>query len=771
MIVNTTKQSDMSTIGDMRQIEATVDVKNLAFMATLLSSNLYSKPEESFLREIVSNAWDAHVEAGNTNKPVIIKIKGNDVTIRDYGTGLSQEDFEDLYCKIGSSTKRDSNAYIGKFGLGHLSPLAVSNIVNISDYYNGKVYNYIMVKDCGNIVTTFVGEYDTTEDNGLSISVNVPHIIHIKEAIKYLTFFSNVFVSCENSEVYWCKSFNEANIKRYKTFSVSSVFNKISGIKILFGNVLYPLEENISNEWTDDKDLLKALSRNNICIHVPIGEIDVTPNRESIIYSEATIKAIRDRFNACVEEINELSAKALPDNTDDIAEYFRIIRYSQYYYPISNKIGTSYEYGYAGIECKPSLKYKGVKRSEYFNKLLYNIGDSHYEVKAFFSERGSVKVTKVDYYSVTSNARVLDSNKKVAFENNRPLGMWQKSYLKDTCHYTGCVVYYPTLKGFRELFRAIHWDILSRAADSENRSKYEDALLITEDMYNWGKKYIKVITDAEVIKYKEEVKASNLTDNSYYRDPNVYNVYKVLNYTSQQLAAKDKTFAEIIESFKANKSKTFIIHKGRDFSSYERPNYEICIQLGYTVLWVTEKLYNKLAKFTKTNPIPNVFLDTQSVLNENNKKFQKIIALKDVILESPNEDGIYIWAMIKKLSEHCNGMQKIELNELISLAKDLTNLSDTSKLINEQFKDAKVVHPQAIRVKQLVDKYKNLATMLLMFKDRVNEYFHSRNEALAKYLYYRWCLKNKIRFNYGEYKRLKNEPLIKLIYEQVITSC
>lgn len=116
MIINT-NTSDVQVIGDIKEFKTSIDPKNLEFITTLLSSNLYSDPEQSFIREIVSNAWDSHVEAGTTDVPVIVRFRGDgkywEVTIRDFGTGLSPERFREVYCNIGSSTKRESNDFIG----------------------------------------------------------------------------------------------------------------------------------------------------------------------------------------------------------------------------------------------------------------------------------------------------------------------------------------------------------------------------------------------------------------------------------------------------------------------------------------------------------------------------------------------------------------------------------------------------------------------------------------------------------------------------------
>ena len=116
------KESNVVAIGDIQENEVGIDARNLSHIITILSSNLYSNPEESFLRETISNAWDSHVEASST-EPIVLSILKNTtnpnlctISIRDFGTGISPDRFKEIYLNIGSSTKRDSNSYIGAFG-------------------------------------------------------------------------------------------------------------------------------------------------------------------------------------------------------------------------------------------------------------------------------------------------------------------------------------------------------------------------------------------------------------------------------------------------------------------------------------------------------------------------------------------------------------------------------------------------------------------------------------------------------------------------------
>ena len=118
MILKTIK-SDVQITGDVSSNKVQIDTKNIDFITQILSSNLYSRPLESFLREILSNAIDSHKEA-NTTDPVILDIGVDSgkyyIRIQDFGTGISPERFNEIYRYIGSSTKRESNDYIGAFG-------------------------------------------------------------------------------------------------------------------------------------------------------------------------------------------------------------------------------------------------------------------------------------------------------------------------------------------------------------------------------------------------------------------------------------------------------------------------------------------------------------------------------------------------------------------------------------------------------------------------------------------------------------------------------
>lgn len=329
-----TSQGSVEVVGDIKEFKTSIDPKNLEFITTLLSSNLYSDPEQSFIREIVSNAWDSHVEAGTTDIPVIVRFRRyggeGSVTIRDYGVGLSPERFQEVYCNIGSSTKRDSNDYIGGFGIGKYSSLACSNTVYITSYYEGKAYYYVMVKSGNSITTNLLMEKPTDEKNGVEVTIkSISDLTPYNKALQYIVFFPNVYIDGASD----ADMINSAKLKRFNNFAAASIFIPS---KLLLGNVLYPVQKYHLNY--EARSFIERIEGTGIVIKFDVGEINITPNRENIIYSSDTIKKIEDRIMAAKAELDALVDAKVTKDYDDIIEYYGAVSKTVYYDPVSDSI-------------------------------------------------------------------------------------------------------------------------------------------------------------------------------------------------------------------------------------------------------------------------------------------------------------------------------------------------------------------------------------------------------------------------------------------------
>lgn len=311
MILNKEIVHEAEYTGDIQENKVGIDLKNIDFITSLLTSNLYSKPVESFFRETVSNAYDSHIEAG-AEDPILILIDGSkasssgyQVSIRDYGTGLSPERFDLIYRNIGSSTKRDSNDFIGMFGIGRFAALSCADEATVTSYYNGTKYSYIMYKNGRGINIDKISETKGDYKNGLEVSVCIKtSYYNMRDAINQLCFFPNIHVEYREEYNYVLLSavqdFNNRTVHEASGFSTCNILSK-SYYRV--GNVLYPVDE---GSWADQYGL---------CLNLEIGSVDITPNREALQFTPRTKDAISKAITVAKKSI----ADAITCNGDNMS--------------------------------------------------------------------------------------------------------------------------------------------------------------------------------------------------------------------------------------------------------------------------------------------------------------------------------------------------------------------------------------------------------------------------------------------------------------------
>lgn len=718
MIIDSTGGNKV-TYGETKEYKTTIDIENLDFIATLLSSNLYSNPEASFIREIVSNGWDSQVEAGNTDKPLIVKLKSNgstyNITIRDYGTGLSKEQFENIYCKIGTSTKRNSNSFLGAFGIGKFSTMAVSKVAYITSYYNGTARLYVMTKDGNSITTNLMSEMPTTEHNGLEITVkNIENAWKYKEALDRLTFFPNVYVDGPYNQC------NSTKIKRYKYFTAC---NQVFGDKLLLGNVLYPIDSSIiPAELTP---FYEAIVKSGIVFNFNIGEIQVTPNREQVIYNTKTNALIIERIKAAKDEIENLVNPHVAKDYKNPYDYYNVVRsYFQYDF-FNNKLVDRNTY-YRDDSPRLTIEmfdFDVTLDGKHITNLSYI-----WQLKDYYPHLRGI-VTKDAIYKDDHKwaaRRYLDTNTKILFiKAEFKLGIYTKPYLIHN-YASRILMVKPELQDFLS-FCKNRWQKYSQSLTDEEEH------IITccyNHLISRGSD-LDLDTDSDFIKFKTELKAENKANKVPANTGKVIltvwrGTGRADNYYNK---SEFKSYADALAFIKKLKGGT--LFKNLD----ETAIAQAASILGYNTIAANKKVMEWLNNEELTSKITE----------------ETILKHKDLIIhKTVNEVGFHIglpMSFIKSLNPR---LKEVVMNTINSYNKSycyaISTLASKAEVDEDLAKD----------LKEVMNCYK-------IYSEIASEVNDTTDRNIQDILYYVIMKQKGYKINYDCYKKIKQNKLLSLI--------
>lgn len=280
--------------------------KHLKILSTpkamdILSKGLYSRPIEAMAREIATNAYDAHVINKVSDEPfeVTLPTMSNSIfSIRDYGPGIEESQIRDIFATYFASSKTEDNSLVGCLGLGSKSPLAVASQFTVESWKDGYRCLWTIYKD-GSGFPSMSDEplikEKTDGRTGIKISVPIDHskISELKRVVYDIYRYFKTIPKIINGE-------QVSPISKTSSFP-SCWFEEGKGIYALMGNVLYPINTDISQlssykVFAQDKKLV---------IPFEIGELEFDASRESLTYNSEVIGVLKIRYNKIIEEFSK----------------------------------------------------------------------------------------------------------------------------------------------------------------------------------------------------------------------------------------------------------------------------------------------------------------------------------------------------------------------------------------------------------------------------------------------------------------------------------
>ncbi len=314
----------------------------------ILSNSLYSNKIAAIIRELSTNARDSHIAADKTLVPFDVQLPNlleTVFSVRDYGTGMDHEDVMHLYTTYFDSTKTQSNDFIGALGLGSKSPFSYTQSFSVISWYNGyeSVYLCYMSKGYPNI--SFISKKESSEHNGIKVSLNV----NKTDISSFHIFAKKIFSVFDIPLPNITGVPSDFKVDEHDVFKIdflpeniyySPNNNLCSFVKQ--GCISYPLNSSSLNTYdvlkninfsfncdNNTKEKLIGLFVNNrFCINANIGEFDIAASREALSYEEQTFTSfayyISIFYNNIYDFFDKLykKSKSIIEFVKNICEYF-----------------------------------------------------------------------------------------------------------------------------------------------------------------------------------------------------------------------------------------------------------------------------------------------------------------------------------------------------------------------------------------------------------------------------------------------------------------
>ena len=276
-------------------------IKTTAAAFQMLSSGLYSNKIRAVIRELSSNAVDAHTMVQSSDRAIEVKLPNNldsQFYVKDFGPGLSDDAVMNMYTRYFDSSKQASNDFIGGFGVGSKSPFAYTDAFTVESRHNGMRHLY----------TAFIGEQNTPqiaqigtfpmeegETTGLTVSMPVrPQDFNAfeREAMDLFQWFEVKPTLLGTSRAIATPSTTQASPGILWRQSA----NYGESILIRMGQVVYSVDKYSESAPEEVKRAMRGLQRFKPLLEVPIGSMSVAASREEVAYDKNTKEYLNKRL-------------------------------------------------------------------------------------------------------------------------------------------------------------------------------------------------------------------------------------------------------------------------------------------------------------------------------------------------------------------------------------------------------------------------------------------------------------------------------------------
>lgn len=296
-----TELTEVIVDGDFKKTGFRIEEEETSHVIALISSKLYSNKSKAAQQELISNAYDSHVMAGKADVPFEISLPNYlspFFKIVDSGVSMTDEEVRNIYGRVGFSTKKKSNEQVGCFGIGKLAVLGVTDSYTLICGKNGIKNTYSVYKDETNRPQIALLGTESTDWIGVEISFPVKQEefnnfkIYLQEILQ---FYKVRPIVNSNPPFIFIK--NTYNLEG-QGWGIPD--NSTRALAIM-GQSAYPIDFASLQLSREEGQALELKPH----LFFDIGQLAITPTRESLSYTQEVKVLISEKLKDIVEIIRK----------------------------------------------------------------------------------------------------------------------------------------------------------------------------------------------------------------------------------------------------------------------------------------------------------------------------------------------------------------------------------------------------------------------------------------------------------------------------------
>jgi len=295
---------------------STFQIQQSADAFKILSSNLYKNKIAAVVRELSTNAVDAH-KASGIKSPIKVHFPTKDepiLKISDNGVGMTESEIYDLYTTYFGSNKNNTNEFNGAMGLGSKSPFAYTDQFTVESSKEGIRNVFTCFLNDEGIPTLAKVVSNKTRKTGTEVSVPVASSDIHEFKVNMINVYENFETMPEVDNDSILKAVAERKEDRSRVIAEGDnfIFQRCRGslynsskLSVIMGDVIYP-----ANFPDFDSSFVNQVISSNIeiILKMPIGSVDIAPSREELSYDKRTrtniAAAFKESKKMLIEGIN-----------------------------------------------------------------------------------------------------------------------------------------------------------------------------------------------------------------------------------------------------------------------------------------------------------------------------------------------------------------------------------------------------------------------------------------------------------------------------------